>query len=74
MKTDVNLDIYRNTDIISEKLSQQIAELEQEIDAYCSEFVKTQEDLQLVSLFQSMLNDLYLDLEDLQQIRAVLYN
>jgi hypothetical protein len=30
--------------------------------------------LQIVSLFQSMLTDLYSDLEQMEKIRSVLYN
>jgi hypothetical protein len=74
MKTDVNLEMYQNIDIISAKLRSQIAQLEQEIDEFCSGFVKTQEDLQMVSLFTSMLNDLYLDLEQIDDVRGALYN
>jgi hypothetical protein len=74
MKTDINLEMYRNIDTVSTKLRSQIAQLEQQIDDFCSEFVQTQEDLQLVSLFTSMLNDLYLDLEQIDDVRGVLYN
>ena len=74
MKTDVNLEMYRNVDAITMELQRQITEIEQSIDEFCSEFVKSQEDLQLVSLFQSMLTDLYSDLEQLEKIRSVLYN
>lgn len=74
MKTDVNLDMYRNADIISAELKIAIDALEQDVDDFCSNFVKTQEDLQLVSLFQSMLNDLYNDLENINNIRGILYN
>jgi hypothetical protein len=74
MKTDVNLETYRNIDYISSELQRNISEIEKEIDEYCANFVKTQEDLQMVSLFTSILNDLYLDLEDLQRIKSALYN
>jgi len=74
MKTDVNLEMYRNVDAITSELQRQIIEIEQSIDEFCAEFVKSQEDLQLVSLFQSMLTDLYSDLEQMEKIRSVLYN
>lgn len=74
MKTDINLEMYRNIDTISSELKRSIAELEQNIDEYCSNFVKTQEDLQILSLFQSMLTDLYSDLEELDGVRSILYN
>jgi hypothetical protein len=74
MRIDVNLEIYRKVDITSAKLQEQISELEKNIDDYCLEFVKTQEDLQLVSFFHSILNECYKDLEDLTTIKSVLYN
>jgi hypothetical protein len=74
MKTGVNLDMYRNVDTISAELKTAIHALEQDVDDFCCNFVKTQEDLQLVSLFQSMLNDLYNDLENINNIRGLLYN
>lgn len=74
MKTDVNLEMYRNVDAITLELQRQITEIEQSIDEFCSDFVKSQEDLQIVSLFQSMLTDLYSDLEQLENIRGILYN
>jgi hypothetical protein len=74
MKTDVNLEMYRNVDAITSELQRQITEIEQSIDEFCSDFVKSQEDLQIVSLFQSMLTDLYSDLEQMENIRGILYN
>ena len=74
MKTDVNLEMYRNVDAITLELQRQITEIEQSIDEFCSDFVKSQEDLQIVSLFQSMLTDLYSDLEQMENIRGILYN
>lgn len=74
MKLSTNLEMYRNIDAVSTQMRIQIAQLEQQVDEFCSEFVKTQEDLQLVSFFTSMLNDLYSDLEQLDNVRSVLYN
>lgn len=74
MKTDVNLEMYKNIDHVSNELKRSISELEEQIDEFCSNFVKTQEDLQMVSLFTSMLNDLYSDLEEIENVRGILYN
>ena len=74
MKTNINLEMYQNIDFISNELKQAISEIEKEIDNYCANFIKTQEDLQMISLFNAMLNDLYSDLEDIETARGVLYN
>jgi hypothetical protein len=74
MKTDVNLEMYRDIDHISSELRRQINELEQDIDDYCTSFIKTQEDLQIISLFQRMLTDLYSDLEKIDSVRCLLFN
>jgi hypothetical protein len=74
MNISSNLEMYRNIDAVSTQMRRQIAQLEQQVDEFCSEFVKTQEDLQMVSFFTSMLNDLHSDLEKLDDVRGVLYN
>jgi hypothetical protein len=74
MKTDVNLEMYRDIDHISSELRRQINELEHDIDDYCANFIKTQEDLQIISLFQHMLTDLYSDLEKIDSVRCLLFN
>ena len=74
MKTDVNLVAYKDLDPTANELKRQIEEMERSIDEYCANFVSSQEDLQLVSLFQSLLTDLYSDLEQLQSIKSILYN
>ena len=74
MKTDVNLEMYTNADIISTELRKAINEMEQDVDDFCAHYIKTQEDLQMLALFQSMLNDLYSDLERIENIRSILYN
>jgi hypothetical protein len=74
MNISSNLEMYRNIDAVSTQMRRQIAQLEQQVDEFCSEFVKTQEDLQMVSLFTSMLNDLHSDLEKLDNVRGALYN
>jgi hypothetical protein len=74
MKTDVNLEMYRDIDHISSELRRQINELEQNIDEYCANCVQTQEDLQMVSLFQHMLTDLYSDLEKVDNVKSLLFN
>lgn len=74
MKTDVNLVAYKDLDPTANELKRQIEEMERSIDEYCVNFVSSQEDLQLVSLFQSLLTDLYSDLEQLQSIKSILYN
>ena len=74
MKTDVNLVAYKDLDPTANELKRQIEEMERSIDEYCVNFVSSQEDLQLVSLFQSLLTDLYSELEQLQSIKSILYN
>ena len=74
MKTDVNLEMYRTADTISTELRSSIYELEQEVEDFCINFVKTQEDLQMLSLFQFMLDDLHSDLERIDNVRSILYN
>jgi hypothetical protein len=74
MKTDVNLEMYRTADTISTELRNSIHELEQEVEDFCVNFVKTQEDLQMLSLFQFMLDDLHSDLERIDNVRSILYN
>jgi hypothetical protein len=74
MKTDVNLTMYKDIDSVSSELKRQIEEFEKSIDEFCIDFVKSQEDLQLVSLFQSMLTDLYSDLEKINEVKSILYN
>ena len=56
MKTNVNLEMYQNVDFISNELKQTISEIEQEIDNYCANFIKTQEDLQMISLFNAIVS------------------
>jgi septal ring factor EnvC (AmiA/AmiB activator) len=74
MNINVNLEMYRDIDHISSELRHQINELEQDIDSYCANFIKTQEDLQMISLFQHMLTDLHSDLEKIDNVRCLLFN
>jgi hypothetical protein len=74
MKTNVNLEMYQNIDSISEKLTTRITQLELLIDEYCERFVTSHEDLEQVTKFNEMLNDLYEDLDSITEVKSVLYN
>lgn len=74
MKTDLQLSHYQEIDVLFNNLKEATKEMEQEIDEYCNSFVKSQEDLQMISLFNSMLNEMYQDLEIVGEIKAALYN
>jgi predicted nuclease with TOPRIM domain len=74
MKTDLQLSHYQEINVLFNNLKEATEEMEREIDEYCNEYVKSQEDLQMISLFNSMLDEMYQDLERLEEIKAALYN
>jgi hypothetical protein len=74
MEININLSHFTKTEETFQALTHAIKDVETQIDEYCSEFVKSQGDLQMITIFNTMLNDMYDDLETIKQFRSTLYN
>jgi hypothetical protein len=74
MKTSITIPNLTEMEVIREDLKKNITEYEMAMDELCSSFSSCAEDLHLISVMNSFLNEMYSDLEIIDLYRQKIYN
>jgi len=74
MKTGITIPNLTEMEVIREDLKKDIAKYEMTLDELCSIFSNCEEDLQIISVMNNFLNEMYSDLEIIDLYRQKIYN
>jgi hypothetical protein len=74
MKTSITIPNLTEMEMIRKNLKKIIAEYEMALDELCSSFSSCEEDLQIISVMNNFLNEMYSDLEIIDLHRQKIYN